>query len=281
MLKSDLNNIVNINKTIIKSLKEQKLKNDTFLEGYEEEIKNELKDPMNALMQWSRRVNPYMNSVALSQALEVNINQQYDHFVDELIRYNAQAMITQGEINETEFIFDTMVGIIMRLETKFDQMKQGGFVGKRPIINRTIETMPGIGELKEEEDPFKSFTVEHVEQVLLLTKEVVNEAKKLYYQVGKLDLVPINKIRMACCIFITARLSDCQISMNRVAQTVSCSQASVFKYTTRIVQQLNIKGVFGPPVFPELMKKNAEKKEAEENTEKVEIEENNEQIETK
>jgi len=122
-IRKELYNIESINKQIISSLKSQKVQADKLLEKYEDKLKNEINIPQNYYLPWTNLVSTYLDLVISSKLTDFNIQEKYKEFVQEILEYESDYVVTNDSIQELEEAFDNLVGNLLTLERKFQELK--------------------------------------------------------------------------------------------------------------------------------------------------------------
>jgi hypothetical protein len=156
-IRKDFNAIIALHQRVIQALKAQKVRQDQMLEKYGDVVQKELEIPSNKFMEWSKVVRPYLDSVISSKLMDFELISQYEKFIKEIVGYEANFVLTEGEIDELEYGFDMAVENSLKLEKKFiDHRKAMGNEIVRARL-RAIELYQGLPDEERDKEGVCAF----------------------------------------------------------------------------------------------------------------------------
>lgn len=117
-------NIVSIHKSIIRSFELQKVRNDELLEKYKDAVDEEFDLPSNKFLHWTKIIQPYLDSVITSKLSDYDLITQYKQFVKDLISYQANYLISEEEVDNLNYYYDTLIEKVLKLEYKIKELKK-------------------------------------------------------------------------------------------------------------------------------------------------------------
>jgi len=113
--------IIDINEKIIKSMKTQKVRAEQLITKYGDGLKEELGIPSNQFLPVVKAIGPYMDSVVSGKLSDYELMKQYETYVKELVKYNADYLRDEDKVSELKSAMDAIITIVIRLEAKLHQ----------------------------------------------------------------------------------------------------------------------------------------------------------------
>lgn len=123
-IRQELNAIISMHEKIINALKTQKVRQDQLSQKYEDNITEEMDLPANRFLNWTRMVQPYVDSIISGKIMDVQLLKQYERFIKELVRYEGEFIINEQDIVDLEYNYDSVVDIVLKLETKILEIRR-------------------------------------------------------------------------------------------------------------------------------------------------------------
>lgn len=122
-IRQELATIISMHEAILNSLKTQKVRQDQLLDKYEKDIEEEMSLPANRFLNWSRMVQPYVDSVISGKIMEGQLLKRYHKFVEQIVRYESDYILSEQDIVDLEYNYDSLIDVILKLETKMIQVR--------------------------------------------------------------------------------------------------------------------------------------------------------------
>lgn len=123
-IRKELSQIIVTNEKIINALKLQKVRQETLTAKYQEKIDEEMELPQNRFLNWTRSVQPYLDSAISAKIIDVQLIKQYNRFIKEVIRYESDYILSEQDIVDLEYNYDSIVEIALKLESKIIQLRK-------------------------------------------------------------------------------------------------------------------------------------------------------------
>jgi hypothetical protein len=150
-IRKELNDIIDVNETIINALKGQKARQDQLLEKYEQEVMDEINIPSNLQRNWARIMRNYIDSVISGKLMDFEILKKYQEFVKQVVAYESEYILSEGIVKNLEFCSDMSAETVMKLEKRIIDLKEQAKKDKKELQKRIIRTYQ---KLPQEEKKF-------------------------------------------------------------------------------------------------------------------------------
>lgn len=111
-----------VHNAIIASYKSQKARNDKLMDKRQTDVINETRVPANRMLDWTQKVDSYIDQVLSAKVIDYEIMKEYEVFVKDLIAHNQRYNLTGMEIEFRKENTEFLLGKLTELEQKYSDM---------------------------------------------------------------------------------------------------------------------------------------------------------------
>ena len=122
-IRKELNDIVFMHNSILKSLNTQMVIQNKTLSKYEEAVLEEIGLPSNKFIFLVKIMQPYMDSVTSSHIFSLMLTKQYKEFLEAVLEYENDYLLVASDIEGLEYGFDLAIETSLNLEKKIIDIK--------------------------------------------------------------------------------------------------------------------------------------------------------------